>query len=117
MSGKHIQLPFAIVRDKSNEKSIKLNLPPNLRKDLLFDQLPYMSHLENPEIFDVVKNGIVGDSSLQQYFLVNGILKDSIQDSLDMIVSSNGKLSNAAVRRQIDTKFPSVIRKPKPIKR
>ena len=29
MSGKSIQLPFGVVRDKSKEKSIKLNLPPN----------------------------------------------------------------------------------------
>ena len=105
------------MRDKSNEKSIKLNLPQNLRKDLLFDQLPYMAHLENPEIFDVVKNGIVDDLSLQEYYFVTGILKDRIQDSLDRIVSSNGKSSIAAVRRQLDTKFPSVIRKPKPIER
>ena len=32
-----------------------------------------------------------------------------------MIVSSDGKLSDAAIRRQLDTKFPSVIRKPYPI--
>ena len=29
MSGKSIQLPFGVARDKSKEKSIKLNLPPN----------------------------------------------------------------------------------------
>ena len=29
---KHIQLPFGVVRDKSKEKSMKLNLLPNFRK-------------------------------------------------------------------------------------
>ena len=96
MSGKHIQLPFGIVRDKSKEKSVKLNLLPNFRKDVLFDQLPYLAHLENSAI---VKNGIGGDLGLQKYLLVTGLLKDSIQDSLDMTVCSDGKLSDAVVRR------------------
>ena len=112
---KHIQLPFGAVRDKSKEKSIKLNLLPNFRKDVLLDQLAYLSHLENPAIVDVVKNGIVDDLSLQKYLLATGFLKDSIQDSLNTIVSSNGKLSDAAVRRQLNMKLPSVMRKPNPI--
>ena len=115
MSGKHIQLPFGVLRDKSKEKSIKLNLSSNFSKDVLFDQLPYPAHLENPAVIDVVKNGIVDDLNLQKYLLATGLLKDSIQESLNMIVSSDGKLSDAAIRRQLDTKFPSVIRKPYPI--
>ena len=115
MLGKHIQLPLGIVRDKSNEKSIKLNLPPSFRKDVLFYQLPYLGHLENPAIVDIVKNGIVDDLSLQKYLLVTGLLKDNIQDSFDMIVSTDGKLSNAVVRRQLHRKFPSDMRKTSPI--
>ena len=61
MPGKNSQLPFNVVRDMSKEKSIKLNLFPNFRKDVLFDQLPYLAHLENPAIIDFVKNGTVGD--------------------------------------------------------
>ena len=115
MSDKHIQLPFGVVGDKSKEKSVKLNLPLNLRKDVLFDQLPYLNDLEYPAIIDVVKNGTVDDLSLQKYLLVTGLLKDSIWDSLDIIISSDGKLSDAVVRRQLYTKFPSVMRKPNPI--
>ena len=59
MLGKHIQLPFGVVRDKNKKKSIKLNLPPNFRKDVLFDQVSYLSHLENLAIVNVVKNSIV----------------------------------------------------------
>ena len=58
MSGKHIQLPFGIVRGMSKER-IKLNLPSNFRKDVLFDQLPYLAYLENLAIVDFVKNCIV----------------------------------------------------------
>ena len=81
----------------------------------MFDQLPYLAHLENAAIVDVVKNGIVDNSSLQKYLLATGLLKDSIQDSVDIVVSSDGKLSDAAVRRQLVMKFPSVMRKPNPI--
>ena len=114
MLGKHIQLPLGIVRDKSKEKSIKLNLPPSFRKDVLFYQLPYLGHLENPAIVDIVKNGIVDDLSLQKYLLATGLLKDNIQVSFDMIVSSDGKLSDAVVRRQLHRKFPSGMRKTNP---
>ena len=42
-------------------------------------------------------------------------MKDSIQDSLDMIVSSDGKLIYAVVRRQLNTTFLAVMRKTNPI--
>ena len=64
MPGKSIQLPFGVLRDKSKEKLIKLNLPPNYRKDILFDQLPYLGHLENAAIKDVIKDNIVDNLSL-----------------------------------------------------
>ena len=64
---------------------------------------------------NVVKNGVLDNLSLQKNLLATGLLKDNILDSLDMIVSSDGKLSNASVRRQLDKKFPSVMRKPNPI--
>ena len=61
MPGKHNQSPFSVVRDMSKEKSIKLNLFPNFWKDVLFDQLPYLAHLENQAITDFVKNGTADD--------------------------------------------------------
>ena len=67
MSGKKIQLPFFVLRVKSKENSIKLNLPFNYRKDVLFEHLPYPGHLENPAIKDVVRDGIVDDFALQKY--------------------------------------------------
>ena len=72
----------------------------------MLNQLLYLARLENMAIVDVVKNGIVDYLSLQKYLLAIGRLKDSIQDSLGMIAYDNRKLSNAVVRRQLDTKFP-----------
>ena len=75
MSGKSIQLPFGVVIDKSKAKLVKLNLPPNHRKDVLFDHISYLHHLENLSIKDVIKDGIADDLSLQKYLLAAGILK------------------------------------------
>ena len=114
-SGTHIQLPFGVVRDNDEQNYIKLNLPPDYRKDALFKQLPYLAQLDNPAIADVVKNGIVDNIALQKYLMATDLLINSIQDSLNMIVSDDGKLSYAAVIRQLDTKIPSAMRKPIPI--
>ena len=87
-------MPFVVVIDKIKEKLIKLNLLPNYRKDVLFDQLFYLGHPEN----------------LQKYVLATGILKDSIEDSLDMIVTVE-KFNSASFKRALDTKYLSVMKK------
>ena len=114
MSSKSIQLRFGVVADESKEKLIKLNVPPNYRKDVLFDQLPNLGHLENPAIKDVIEDGIVDDLSLQKYLLVTGFLKDSTQKSLDISVA-DGKFNNALDRRVLDIKYQSVMKKSNPI--
>ena len=48
--------------------------------------------------------------SLQKYLLATGLLKDSIQDSLNMIVT-DGKFSNAALKRALDANYLLVIKK------
>ena len=114
MSGKSIQQPFGVVRDKSKEKSIKLNLPPYYRKDVLFGHLPHLGQLENPAIKNVARYDVVENIAFQKYLLVTGILKDSIQNSLDMIVT-DGKFTNAGIRRALDTKYSTIMKKPNPI--
>ena len=81
----------------------------------MFDQLPYSTYLENRTIRDVVNNGINDKETLQKYFLWTGILKSCIQDSLDIIADDDGKLSNAAVRREFDLKIPNVMKKLNPV--
>ena len=61
-----------------------------------------VSHLENPAIKDVIRDGIADNLSLQKYPLATGFLKDSIQDSLDMIVT-DAKFNDASVRRSLNT--------------
>ena len=81
----------------------------------MFDQLPYSTYLENRTIRDVVNNGINDKETLQKYFLWTGILESCIQDSLDIIADDDGKLSNAAVRRELDLKIPNVMKKLNPV--
>ena len=114
-SGTHIQLSFGAARDNDKQNYIKLNLPPDYRKDALFEQLPYLVQLDNPDIADVVQNRIVDIIPLQKYLMATGLLINSIQDSLNIIVSDDGKLSYAVVIRQLDTKILSAMRKPIPV--
>ena len=50
MEGGNIQLPFGYVHNDSENEDLQFNLSLNFRKDILFDKLPYVSHLQNPEV-------------------------------------------------------------------
>ena len=67
-----------------------MNLPPNYKKHILFHELPYSAHLENPTIPHVVTNVISDKETLQKNLLETGILERCIQDSLDVIVDNDG---------------------------
>ena len=70
--------------------------------------LPHLGHLENATIKDVLRDGVVDNIALQKYLLATGLLKDGIQNSLDMIV-------NAGIRRALDSKYLTIMKKPNPI--
>ena len=114
MEGGSIQLPFGYVRDENKSKKLQFNLLLNFRKDILFDKLPYVAQLKNLVIDNVVKGGRVDDVALQKYLLVTDVLQDTIQENLNMIVTDGG-FNNASVRRELDTKYPSVMKKSNPI--
>ena len=65
-------------------------------------------------LIKIIKNGIVDDVVIQKYLLPNGLLQDSIQQSLDMVVT-DGFFNNAAVRRELDQKYPTLMKKPNPV--
>ena len=46
--------------------------------------------------------------------MATGLLQDSIQQSLDMVVT-DGFFNNAAVRRELDQKYPTLMEKPNPV--
>ena len=72
----------------------------------MFDHL---GHLGNPAMKDIVKDGVVDNIALQKCPLVTGLLKDSIQNSLDMMVTY-GKFNNAEIRRALDTKYSTIMK-------
>ena len=114
MESASIQLPFGFVRNQKTNDDLQFNLPLNYRKDLLFDKLPYVAQLNNPAIENVVNRNSADDLAVQKYLLAMDLLQDTIQENLNMIVRDGG-FNNASIRRVLDTKYPSVMKKPNPI--
>ena len=114
MESSSIQLPHGFIHDKNPGGELHFDLHQDFKKELLFKKQPYVAHLENPVINDVVKGGKVDSLVLQKFLLATDLLQDSIQENLDMIVTDGG-FNNASIRRALDTKFPSIMKKPNPI--
>ena len=90
------------------------DLHQDFKKELLFKKQPYVAHLENPVINDVVNGGKVDSLPLQIFLLATDLLQNSIQENLNMIVM-DGSFNDASIHRALNTKFPSVMKKPNPI--
>ena len=74
----------------------------------------YLTQSKNPTLNNIIKNGVVDNLELQKYLLPTGLLQDSVQQSLGMIVNDGG-FNDAAVRRELDLKYPSIMKKPNSI--
>ena len=96
MESRNIQLPFGFIRDQKTEKDLQFNLPPNYRKDLLFDKLPFVMQLNNPSIDNVVNGNNADDLAVQKYLLATDLLQDTIQENLNMRVT-DGVFNNASI--------------------
>ena len=81
---------------------------------MLFEKQPYVAHLENPAINDVVKGGKVDSLALQKFLLATDLLQDSIQGNLDMIVTDGGSIMHLFVERSIRNFLP-LWKKPNPV--
>ena len=115
MEGKIIQLPYGVISEKNDpENKLQFNFPPNFRKYILFDKLPYLTHSKNPTLNNIIKNGAVDNLELQRYLLATDLFQDSVQQSLGMIVTDGG-FNDATVRRELDLKYPSIMKKPNPV--
>ena len=107
----YIKLPYGLVSDENNKEKIRFNLPLNYKKDVLFQQVPYFAEANNPAIDDVVLGNKRDDLSIQKFLLSKGVLEDAVLDNLDMIVTDR-KFNNAGIRRKLDLKYPSIVKKP-----
>ena len=114
MESRSIQLPFGFIPDQKTENDLQFNLPLNYKKNLLFDKLLLVTKLDNPAIENVVNGNEADDLSVQKFLLATDLLQDSVQESLNMIVT-DGDFNNTSIRRVLDTKYPSVMKKPNPI--
>ena len=109
-----IQLPYGFICNENPGGELHFDLHQDFKKELLFKKQLYVAHLENPVINDVVKGGKVDSLALQKFLFETDLLQDSIQENLNMIVT-DGSFNDASIRRVLDTKFPSVMKKPNPI--
>ena len=107
----YIKLPYGLVSDDKNKEKIRFNLPLNYKKDVLFQKVPYFAEANNSAIDDVILGNKRDDLSIQKFLLSKGVLEDAVLDNLDMIVSDR-KFNNAGIRRKLDLKYPSIIKKP-----
>ena len=96
MESSSIQLHYCFVRDKNLGGEWHFDLDQNFKKELLFEKQPYVAHLENPAINDIVKGSKVDSFALQKFLLATDLLQDSIQENLDMIVTDGG-FNNASI--------------------
>ena len=107
----YIKLPYGFVSDEKNKAKIRFDLPVKFKKDVLFQKVPYFAEANNSAIDEVVLGNKRDDLSIQKFLLSKGVLEDAILDNLDMIVTDR-KFNNAGIRRKLDLKYPSIIRKP-----
>ena len=107
----HIKLPYGFVFNEKDQQKLRFNLPLNYKKDVLFHKAPYFAEANNKAIDDVVLGNKKDDLSIQKFLLGKGVLEDAILDNLDMIVTDR-KFNNAGIRRKLDLKYPSVMKKP-----
>ena len=114
MESGSIQLPYGFIRDKNPGGELHFDLHQDFKKELLFEKQPNITHLKNQAINDVVKVGKVDSLALQKILLATDLLKDSIQENLDLVVTDGG-FNKASISRALDTKFLSVMKKPNPI--
>ena len=111
IKNKYIKLPFGLVSDKKNEEKIRFNLPLNYKKDVLFESVPYFAEANNSAIDNVVLGNKKDDLSIQKFLLSKGVLEDAVIDNLGMIITDR-KFNNAGIRRKLDFKYPSIVKKP-----
>ena len=78
---------------------------------MLFQKVPYFAEANNSTIDDVILGNKRDDLSIQKFLLSKGVLEDTVLDNLGMIVTDR-KFNNAGIRRKLDLKYPSIIRKP-----
>ena len=109
MAGHSIQLPFGYVPDDNEKGNLQFNLPLNFKKDILFGKLPYIAHLDNPTIDNVVKGNKVDDLAIQKYLLATDLMQDTIGKSEHD--SHRRRFNNASIPRTLDTKYPSLMKK------
>ena len=101
----YIQLPDGL---KKRTGKIQLNLPKNEKNKDLFGSLPYIANLQDPTLQNKAENILKSREDLQKYLLAADDLKDTIEESLDVV--GYGRLNDGtAVRHVSERDYPDYI--------
>ena len=106
-----IKLPDGFVFNENDKQKLRFDFPLDYKKDVLFRKVPYFAEVNNKAINDVDLGKKKDDLSIQKFLLGKGVLEDAILENLDMIVTDR-KFNNAGIRRKLDKKYPSIMKKP-----
>ena len=68
----YIQLPFGV--KYNDESKISLNLPSNYKSDVLFSQLHYLTHLDQPIFKQRLEDVLKDEKGIQKFLLATGDL-------------------------------------------
>ena len=107
----YIKLPYGFVSNENDKQKLRFNLPLGYKKDVLFRKVPYFAEVNNKAINDAVLGKKRDNLSIQKFLLGKGVLEDAVLDNLDMIVTDR-EFNNAGIRRKLDKKYPSIMKKP-----
>ena len=107
----YIKLPYGFVSKENDTQKLRFNLPLDYKKNVLFRKVPYFAEANSKAINDVVLGRKTDDLSIQKFLLGKGVSEDAVLDNLDMIVTDR-HFNNAGIRRKLDKKYPSIMKKP-----
>ena len=107
----YIKFLYGFVSNENDKQNLRFNLPLDYKKDVLYRKVPYFAEVNNKAINDVVLGKKRDDLSIQKFLLGKGVLEGAVLDNLDMIVTDR-KFNNAGIRRKLDKKYPSIMKKP-----
>ena len=93
----YIQLPDGL---KKKVNKIKLPLPRNEKIKDRFGKLPYIANLRDPVLQNKVEDVLKNREDLQNYLLATDDLKNTIEESLDLVVGY-GKLTDGTAVRHV----------------
>ena len=106
-------MPSGKIRNNNKETLRLTNFPRNHNVSNLFPQLKYLDNVCNSDFQRELILNIETNEDLQKYLLASGEIGQYPQEEIDFQVTE-GRLSDAQVRSQLDALYKNVLRRQNP---